>query len=64
MEIAAILPRTTPAMAAVIELPPFRGESVGGPMEDALEEDVGVTDTSEGASTEPRLVQDRARDSL
>ena len=34
-------------MAAVFELPPFRGEGVGGPVEDAPEEDVGVTDTSE-----------------
>jgi hypothetical protein len=41
-------------MAAVFELPPFRGEGVGGPVEDALEENVGVTVTSEGASKEPR----------
>ena len=44
MEIAAMLPRTTPAMAAVFELPPFRGEGVGGPVEYPLEEDVKVTD--------------------
>jgi hypothetical protein len=55
-----MLPRTTvttPAMAAVFELPPFRGEGVGGPVEDALEADVGVTDTPEGASKEPRTGQ-------
>ena len=55
MEIAAMLPMTTPAMAIVFGLPPFRGEGVGDPVKDALEEDVGVSDTPKGPSIEPRI---------
>jgi hypothetical protein len=44
-------------MAAVFGLLPFGGKGVGGPAEDsdALEEDAGVADTLEGASTVPRI---------
>jgi hypothetical protein len=60
MKIAATPPAAPPAMAAVFELPRPPGDGlsvgVGDIVEDALEVDVGVTDTEmtpEGLRTKP-----------
>jgi hypothetical protein len=55
MRIATTPPTTPPAIAPAFELPPAGGGGAGDVVEDAMEEDVGVTELEapEGPRIEP-----------